>query len=44
MISKNKREFKNWEKDILINLLTSPGEVVSLFTSPYLSAVDPAFG
>ena len=27
-----------------INPLTSPGEVVSVFTSPYLSAVAPTFG
>ena len=27
-----------------INPLTSPGEVVSVFTSPYLSAGAPALG
>ena len=27
-----------------INPLTSPGEVVSIFTSPYLSAGAPALG
>ena len=27
-----------------INPLTSPGEVVSVFTSPYLSAGTPALG
>ena len=34
--------FKNRKN--LINPLTSPGEVVSVFTSPYLSAVAPALG
>ena len=30
--------------DYSINPLTSPGEVVSVFTSPYLSAGAPALG
>ena len=34
---------KNNQKHI-ISPLTSPGEVVSVFTSPYLSAEAPAFG
>ena len=29
---------------VIINLLTSPGEVVTVFTSPYLSAGAPALG
>ena len=29
---------------IIINPLTSPGEMVSVFTSPYLSAGAPALG
>ena len=29
---------------LYINPLTSPGEVVSVFTSPYLSAGAPALG
>ena len=38
--------FKNADNGIkhLINPLASPGEVVSVFTSPYLSAGAPALG
>ena len=32
------------QEEIIINPLTSPGEVVSVFTSPYLSAGAPALG
>ena len=29
---------------VIINPLTSPGEVISIFTSPYLSRGAPALG
>ena len=39
------KEIFNCEYKVkIINPLTSPGEVVSVFTSPYLSAGAPALG
>ena len=37
-------KFNESQSDNNINPLTSPGEEVSVFTSPYLSAGTPALG
>ena len=38
------RIIKEFQPFIFINPLTSPGEVVTVFTYPYLSAGAPALG
>ena len=41
----NNKDYLNQRKKIwIINPLTSPGEEVTVFTSPYLSAGAPALG
>ena len=44
-VLRNKYKMKNNKNEfIYINPLTSPGEGVTVFTSPYLSAGAPALG